>query len=159
MGKHWVMEFYDLAKSKGIECKIEREVNGWIETINFVGKRYFTRSATYLSSKNLYFIGIDPSKPNENGDFVLICGGSSKGILSDIFIITWNKFFETLKKGETINTYKPPKKEYFQYKVHLQYRNSGWLMTVEGGDKPILDVSKHHYNVDTALAVINGVNK
>jgi hypothetical protein len=153
---HWATEFYNLAESKGIECKIEREVHGWIETINFVGRKYFTKSATYDLSKRQFFHGVDPSKLKESGDFVLICGGK-RDILSDIFIIPWDIYFETLKKGEPINTYKLPKKEYFHYKFYLRDRDNRWLMSVQGGDRPILDVSKWHHNVDEALALINSI--
>jgi len=151
MRNRWAMEFYNLAESTGIQCRIVRKSRGWIETINFVGKRDYTKSVTYKRKK--FFIGVDPSKLNESGDFVLICGGK-ENILSDIFIIPWGIFFETLKKGEPINTYSPPK-EYLQYKFYLQDRDNGWSMFVQGGNRPILDVSKWHYNVDEALAFIN----
>ena len=121
MKNHWAKEFHNLAESKGIKSSIERMVNGWIETISFSGKKYFTKSATYNPSRRLFFQGVDLHKLNENGDFVLICGGA-RNILSDIFIIPWGMFFKTLQKGEPINTYKPPK-EYFQYKFYIRDRD------------------------------------
>ena len=152
MRKRWAMKFYNLAESTGIQCRIVRRSRSWIETINFVGKEYYTKSVTYGLSRKQFFIGVDPSKPNESGDFVLICGGK-ENILSDIFIIPWGIFFETLKKGKPINTYGSPK-EYFQYKFYLRDRDGGWSMSVQGGNRPILDVSKWHYNVNEALAFI-----
>jgi len=155
MKNRWAMEFYNIAESKGIKCRIERVINGWIETINFVGKEYFTKSATYNLSRRQFFQGVDSSKLNESGVFVLICGGK-RNILSDIFIIPWGIFFRTLEKGEPINSYRPPK-EYFQYKFYLRDRANRWLMSMQGGNRPILDVSKWHYNVAKALEFINSV--
>ncbi len=155
MKKHWAMEFYNLAESKGINCRIERVSKGWIETINFSGKDYFTKSATYNLSRRQFFQGVDPPKLSENGDFVLICGGT-KSILSDIFIIPWEIFFKTLEKGEPINTYKPPR-EYFQYKFYLRDRDNRWLISVQGGNRPVLDVSDWHYSVSKALSFIESV--
>jgi len=146
---HWANKFYNLAESKGIKCRIEQKVREWIETIDFLGKKYFTKSVSY--EKGQYFIGVDPSKLKEDGDFVLICGGKIN-TLSDIFIIPWEIFFKTLAKGERINTYKPPKKEYYQYKFYLRYREKCWLMSVQGGERPIFDVSKWHYSVEDALS-------
>jgi len=34
MKNHWAKDFYHLAESKGINCRIVRVINGWIETIN-----------------------------------------------------------------------------------------------------------------------------
>ena len=152
MKNHWAMEFYNLAESKGIKSRIERMVNGWIETIKFSGKIYFTKSATYDLSRKQFFQGLDPPKLNENGDFVLICGGT-RTILSDIFILPWGMFFKILRKGEPINTYKQPK-EYFQYKFYLRDRDDRWMMSVQGGSRPVLDVSDWHYCVSRALAFI-----
>ena len=152
MKNHWAMEFYTLAESKGIKSRIERMVNGWIETISFSGKKYFTKSATYNLSRRQFFQGVDPPKLNENGDFVLICGGA-RNILSDIFIIPWGMFFKTLQKAEPINTYQPPK-EYFQYKFYLRDRDDRWMMSVQGGSRPVLDVSDWHYSVSKALVFI-----
>jgi len=153
MKKHWAAEFYNLAESKGDKCEVVRRSRGWIETVNFNGKKYFTKSVTYDLSKRQFFQGVDISKPNETGDFVLICGGK-RDILSDIFIIPWAIFFETLKEGEPINTYQPPK-EYFQYKFYLRDRDGCWFISVEGGNRPRCDISKFHYNVEKALALIS----
>ena len=130
---------------------------GWVETINFNGKNYFTKSATYNLSRRQFFQGVDPAKLSENGDFVLICGGT-KSILSDIFIIPWEIFFKTLEKGETINTYKPPR-EYFQYKFYLRDRDNRWFMSVQGGNRPIIDVSDRHYSASKALSFIESVSE
>ena len=115
MKNHWELEFYNLAESKGINCKKKRVVNGWIETINFHGKDYFTKSVTYNLQRRQFFQGVDPTKLNETGDFVLICGGT-KSILSNIFIIPWEMFFQTLEKGEPINTL-PATKRIFSIQV------------------------------------------
>ena len=155
MKKKWAKEFYNLAESKGIKGRIERMVKPWIETISFSGKIYFTKSATYNPSRRQFFLGVDPRKLNENGDFVLICGGA-RNILTDIFIIPWGMFFKTLQKGEPINTYKPPK-EYFQYKSYLRDRDDRWMMSVQGGSRPVLDVSDWHYSVSKALSFIEAV--
>jgi len=155
MKNHWAIECYSLAESRGIKSRIERVVNGWIETIDCSGKKYFTKSATYNLSRRQFFQGVDPPKLHENGDFVLICGGA-RNILSDIFIIPWGMFFKTLQKGEPINTYQPPK-EYFQYKFYLRDRDDRWLMSVQGGRRPVLDISDWHYSVSKALAFIESV--
>ncbi len=152
MKNHWAMEFYDRAKAMGIKSKIERMVSGWIETISFRNKTYFTKSSTYNLSRRQYFQGVDPPKLKEHGDFVLICGGTND-ILTDIFIIPWNPFFKILQQGEAINTYKSPR-EYFQYKFYLRDRDDLWRMSVQGGIRPILDVSEWHYNPEKALKII-----
>lgn len=152
MKNHWAMDFYELARSRGIKGRIERMVNGWVETIIFSDKKYFTKSATYDLSRKQYFQGVDPPKLTENSDFVLFCGGT-RNSLSDIFIIPWEIFFKTLQKGEPINTYRLPK-EYFQYKFYLRDRNDQWLMSVQGGSRPILDVTVWCYNVSKALKLI-----
>ena len=155
MKTNWAMAFYNLAESKGIKSRIERVINGWIETISFSEKIYFTKSATYNLSRRQYFQGIDPSKLNESGDFVLICGGA-RDILSDIFIIPWGVFFKTLQEGDPINTYKPPKK-YFQYKFYLRDRDDRWMMSVQGASRPVLDVSDWHHSVSKALSLIESI--
>lgn len=152
MKNHWVKEFYNLARSNRINSEIDRVINGWVETIIFSGKIFFTKSATYNLSRKQYFQGVDPHKISENGDFILICGGVTES-LSDIFIIPWGTFFKTLKKGEPINTYKPPK-EYYQYKFYLRNRDDVWLMSVQGGSQPVLDVSSWYYDVSMALKFI-----
>ncbi len=149
---HWALEFCNFAESKGLECRIGKRVNGWVETVELSGKTFFTKSATYDPSRRQYFQGIDPPKVNENGSFVLFCGGK-RGILTDIFIIPWKIFFQTLILGKPINTYRPPK-EYFQYKFYIRDRDGHWLMSVQGGRKPILDVTRWHYDVSEAVSFI-----
>jgi hypothetical protein len=153
MKNHWALEFYNLAESRGIKCRIEKLINGWIETINCSGKEYFTKSATYDLSRKQYFQGVDPPKMNENGAFVLFCGGR-RDILTDIFIIPWDIFFKTLGMGKPINTYRPPK-EYFQYKFYLRDRDGCWHMSVQGRKRPVLDVTNWHYAVFKALSLID----
>ena len=154
MKNHWAQDFYHLAESKGINCRIVRVINGWIETINFDGKDCFTKSVTYNLTRRQFFIGVDPPKLNENGNFVLICGGNKS--LSDIFIIPWDIFFKTLGEGEPINTYKPPR-EYYQYKFYLRDRENRWLMSVQGPNLPVLDVSNWHYSIARVLAFLGSV--
>jgi len=152
MKNHWAMEFYDRASSLGIPSKMDNMVNGWIETVKFRNKIYFTKSSTYNLSRSQYFQGVDPPKIHEHGDYVLICGGVNN-VLTDIFIIPWNPFFTTIRQGEAINTYKPPR-EYFQYKFYLRDREARWRMSVQGGIKPVLDVTEWHYNPKQALNFI-----
>jgi hypothetical protein len=152
MKHHWALDFFNLAKPKGIKCSIERMMHGWVETVNFGDNVYFTKSVTYDLSRRHYFQGVDPSKLLEKGNYILFCGGR-ENILTDIFIIPWGSFFNTIEKGESINTYKPPK-EYFQYKLYLRDRNDRWLMNVQGGNRPVLDVMHWHYNVAKALEFI-----
>lgn len=156
MKNHWAMEFYNLVKSKGIKCSVVCVINGWIETILIGRKVCFTKTATYNLSRRQFFQGVDPSKLIENGDFVLICGGENN-ILLDIFIIPWDIFFKTLAEGEPINTYKPPR-EYFQYKFYIRDRDNLWIMSVQGGNRPFLNVSNWHYNVAEALAFFTSVS-
>ncbi|MDO8785660.1 MAG: hypothetical protein Q7J12_05530, partial [Syntrophales bacterium] len=139
MKNHWARELFNSAKFKGIMCRIERVIHGWLETINVADKEYFTKSMTYDPLRRQYFQGVDPPKLIESGDYVLLCGGR-RDILSDIFIIPWEIFFKTLEKGKPINTYKLPK-EYFQYKFYLRDRDDRWLMSVQGGTRPVLDVT------------------
>jgi hypothetical protein len=152
MKYHLAMVFCDQANSLGIPAIINNMVNGWIETLTFRNKIYFAKSSTYNLSRRQYFQGVDPPKIQEHGDYVLICGGVNN-ILTDIFIIPWYHFFRTIRKGEAINTYKPPR-EYFQYKFYLRDREARWHMSVQGGIKPILDVTEWHYNPKQALDFI-----
>jgi len=91
---------------------ITNRVHGWPETMVTKRNMYFVKSMTYNISQNLYFQGVDPKKLEEQGNYVLLCGGI-KSELRDIFIIPWKDFFQTLKQGEAINTYKMPR-EYWQ---------------------------------------------
>ena len=69
----------------------------------------------------------------------------------------WDIFFKTLREGEPFNTFKPPKKEYYQYKFHLRDRDNRWLLSIRGGNRPILDVSNWHYNVTEALEFFSSI--
>lgn len=146
----WVDQFCRQAKSRGLDCRVVNRVNGWPETVTVDGRKCFTKSVSYNAERGLYFLGVDPKKLEEKGDFVLVCGGT-KEKLRDIFVIPWADFFRTLKRGETVNTYKPPK-EYWQYKFYVQDNGSSWLMTVQGGDHPELDVTRWRYDVDEAIS-------
>ena len=99
-------------KAKGLDCEVINRVNGWPETMVIDGHTCFAKSITYNEDRGLYFQGVDPKKLHEAGDFVLLCGGAS-GRLRDVFVIPWNIFFQTLKEGAPVNTYRPPK-EYRQ---------------------------------------------
>lgn len=149
MNKKWVDEFCNKAESKGINCRIIRRINGWIETLLIEDKLCYTKSITYSVSRNQYFQGIDPKKFQETGDIVLLCGGVN-GEFRDIFIIPWSSFFKTIKAGEPINTYRPPR-EYYQYKFYVRDRDDRWILSVQGGQKPNLNISKWRYNLVDAL--------
>lgn len=150
MKNHWAKEFFDRAESHGLRCEIIRLVNGWFETLTFEGKRCFTKSFTYDMTRRQYFQGVDPRKLDETGNLVLLCGGA-QGKLRDVFIIPWEVFFKTLKKGKPINTYKPPK-EYFQYKFHIRNKEGRWMMSVQGNLRPIWDITQYRYDKVGALA-------
>lgn len=150
MKNHWAKEFYVLAESQDLSCELIQQINGWFETFTVEGKICFTKSFTYDMSKRQYFQGVDPKKLYETGDLILLCGGT-QGKLRDIFIIPWEVFFKTLKNGKPINTYKPPK-EYLQYKFHIRNRKWRWIMSVQGGQRPILDITKYQYDEVGALA-------
>lgn len=147
--RRWVDQFCSQAKSKGLDCRVVNRINGWPETVTIDGRKCFTKSVSYNAERGLYFQGVDPKKLEEKGDFVVICGGA-KGKRRDIFVIPWTDFFRTLKRGEPVNTYKPPK-EYWQYKFHVKDNGSSWLMTVQGGDYSGLDVTRCRYDVDEAI--------
>jgi len=153
MRTKWTDQFVNTAKSKGLEVKILNRVRGWIETIEINGKRCYCRSMTYNKNREEYFIGVDPKKLKENGKFVCFCGGSDS-TLRDIFLIPWDLFFEAINKGKAINTYKPPK-EYWQYKVHLRNRNQKWVLSVQGGSNPKLNVGKWRFDVEKAIRTLN----
>ena len=104
----WVDQFCSQAKSRGLDCRDINRINGWPETVIIDDRKCFTKSVSYNGEWGLYFQGVDPKKVKEKGDFVVICGGA-EGKLRDIFVIPWTDFFRTLKRGDPINTYKPPK--------------------------------------------------
>jgi len=138
------------ANMRGIACCVTRRVNGWPETMILNGKTYYVKSMSYNADRKLYFQGVDPVKLAEKGDYVLLCGGSNDQ-LADIFIIPWEVFFETLKQGEPINTYKPPRRPYCQYKFHVRRRYGKWVMSVQGGTRPETDLSKWRYNLSATM--------
>jgi hypothetical protein len=146
----WAEQFFEEAKAKDLHCAVTTRVLGWPETMVVRGKKCFVKSITYNTSRNLYFDGVDSKKLEENGDFVLLCGGINNK-LRDIFIIPWKVFFQTLKEGKPVNTYKPPKKEYYQYKFYIKDKNGKWIMTVQGGRKPEIDVSEFRYRSNEAI--------
>ncbi len=77
----WADKFLEIAKSNSLNCNILHRERGWIETIVINNQRCFCKSKTYDDKKREYYIGVDPKKLDESGDFVLICGGSSDGKL------------------------------------------------------------------------------
>lgn len=145
----WAEQLFREAKAEGIYCEIIKRSHGWPETMLLNRKTYFIKSMTYNPSRNLYFQGVDPKKLQEKGDYVLLCGGIGNK-LKDIFMIPWEVFFHTLQKGEPINTYKPPK-EYWQYKFYVKDRSGKWVITVQGGIRPEVDVSKYRYHSIEAI--------
>ncbi|MBU2620875.1 MAG: hypothetical protein KKD92_00975 [Proteobacteria bacterium] len=145
----WADDFFGKAKVRGILCSVTRRVNGWPETMVLNSNTYYVKSMSYNSDRNLYFQGVDPGKLAQKGDYVLLCGGFNNELV-DIFIIPWEVFFETLKQGEPTNTYKPPK-EYLQYKFYVRDRSGRWVMTVQGGKRPVIDVTKWRYASSEAI--------
>lgn len=151
----WANKFFEEAKAKDLDCAVTNCVHGWPETMVARQRNFFVKSVTYNTSRNLYFQGVDPKKLEEKGDFVLVCGGINNK-LRDIFIIPWRIFFQTLKEGKPLNTYKPPK-EYLQYKFYIKNKNGKWIMTVQGGRKPEIDVSECRYQSDEAIEQLKQV--
>jgi hypothetical protein len=145
----WADEFAKEANVQGLTCVVTNRVHGWPETMMVYGKKCFVKSITYNLSRNLYFEGVDTKKLDDKGDFVVLCGGINTR-LRDIFIIPWRFFFQTLKEGKPVNTYKPPK-EYLQYKFYVKNKNGKWIMTVQGGRKPERDVSECRYDSNEAI--------
>jgi len=146
----WVDKFQEIAKSNYLHCYISHIERGWIETILINGQKCFCRSKTYDDKKREYYIGVDPRKLNESGDFVLICGGDSDGRFRDIFLIPWERFFGTLRLGDPKNTYKAPR-EYIQYRTYLRDRNNRWAMSVQPAGRKETDISEWRYSVDEAI--------
>ena len=145
----WAEQFVEEAKAKGLHCAVTSQVHGWPETMVVHGRKCFVKSITFNTSRNLYFQGVDPKKLEEKGDYVVLCGGI-RGELRDIFIIPWKDFFETLKHGKSVNTYKSPK-EYWQYKFKIKENSGKWVMMVQGGRAPELDVSQWRFVVNEAI--------
>lgn len=98
----WSDIFIHALNSVGVQCKTNNRVNGWLETANISNRVCFMKSATYNFSGKFYFLGIDPGKLQESGDFVIICGGT-KDSLKDIFVIPWQEFFSTISMGKAVN--------------------------------------------------------
>lgn len=140
----WADKFFEEARTKGINCTITNRVNGWSETMVLHEKTFYVKSMTYNPSRGLYFQGVDPAKLRQKGDYVFLCGGIHT-TLRDIFIIPWGVFFETLQQGTPVNTYKPPR-EYWQYKFYLRQKRGEWVMTVQGGSRPAVDISDWRHN-------------
>ncbi len=153
--KKWSDIFFDSLYSVGVQCATINRVNGWLETAIISKRVCFMKSATYELSKNFYFIGIDPSKMNDSGDLVVICGGL-RDSLKDIFLIPWHEFFQTISMGEAINTYKLPK-VYYQYKFKIHFIDSDWKMVVQGGEKPSKSISKWYYEPRAAVDFFNNI--
>lgn len=128
-------------------------MNGWIETSIINGSTCFVKSSSYDNNRKQYFLGVDPKKIEEDGDLVLLCGGINRH-LRDVFLIPWRPFFETLKSGKPINTYKPPR-EYWQYKFYLRDRSDKWIMLVQPTTQSSnLDITKWRYDVFDALGTL-----
>lgn len=83
----WADKFQGIAESYALHCHISHRERGWIETLIINGHRCYCKSKTSDNNKREYYIGVDPKKLNEKGDFVLICGGNSDGQFRDIFLI------------------------------------------------------------------------
>lgn len=145
----WADLFIEEAIQKGVNCSITRRVNGWPETALIEGRKCYVKSIKFNNAQRLYFQGVDPKKIEEQGDIVLLCCGINDK-LRDIFIITWDTFFTAIKKGEPINTYKPPK-EYWQYKFRIKEIIGQWIMTVQRSTHPELDVSEFRFEPTEAI--------
>lgn len=150
MTAKWADKYYDFIRSYGLSCEIINRSNGWIETMDVEGNLYYTKSKTYDAQRREYFIGVDPKKQNSDWDFTLICGGEN-GKIRDLFIIPWDIFITTIIKGEASNTYKSPKKEYWQFKSYIRDRDEGWYLSVIGGQRPKIDISQFRYNLDDSI--------
>jgi len=148
MKMNWADLFFKQARNRGAECAVKDYVNGWPETALLEGKVCYTKSKSYDRSKREYFIGVDPKKLADKGDYALICGGMD-GQLNDIFVIPWTQFFGTVNQGEPVNTYKD--REYLQYKVHIRNDGGRWTMSVQGGSRSRLDVSQFRFDPNEAL--------
>ncbi|MFH1071419.1 MAG: hypothetical protein V1794_17505 [Candidatus Glassbacteria bacterium] len=147
----WADLFFEELRAKSVYCEVTKRMNGWPETMIILDKEFFVKSITYNTTRCLYFQGVDPKKLKDKGDFVLLCGGTKNtSELRDIFIIPWKDFFQTLKQGELVNTYRPPR-EYWQYKFKIKKNNGKWFMTVQGSSNPEKDVSNWRYNSNEAI--------
>ena len=112
-------------------------------------QRCFVKSITYNSQTRQYFQGVDTGKLNEQGDFVLLCGGGDDGKLRDIFVIPWKTFFDNLRTAPAIDTYAENRPSYYQYKFYVRDRKGTWFITFVKGDR--FDVLDWHYDLPGAI--------
>jgi len=147
MKVHWADKFRERAVTNGIDCSISKFSKGWIETMLVGGRHCFVKSFTYDRYRKQYFQGVDPAKLLEQGDFVLLCGGSDQGELRDIFIIPWAIFFDNLRTAPAIGTYKD--RDYNQYKFYVRDRKDTWFITFEKGNR--FDVVQWRYDLAAAI--------
>jgi hypothetical protein len=151
----WADQFVLSAKSSGVNCAVAKRVHGWPETVVIHENICFVKSISFNTSRRLYFQGVDPNKLTEKGDIVLLCCGLETE-LRDIFIIPWSNFFHIIRQGESVNTYKAPR-EYWQYKFKIKEESEKWIMTVQGGSNPILDVSKWRFAPEAAIEYLKSL--
>lgn len=149
----WADLFCTKAIASGLKCAVVNRANGWPETVAVNKRICFTKSMTYNQQRNLYFQGVDPKKLENMGDYVLLCGGADDE-LRDIFLIPWDAFFGALKEGLPLNTYKPPRREYWQYKFNLRDRMGKWYMSVQRSQQPDLDVTQWRYDIRMAIDLL-----
>ena len=151
--RKWSDEFFEILNSSGVKIEILNTVNGWIETVLIRNKKCYVKSVSYNLNRVQYFQGTDPKKLNESGDFVIICGGYDN-MLRDIFILPWKLFFNAIKNGEPINTYKLPK-IYYQIKFYITDSSGKWLLYIQPTTKnsPI-DVNQYCFKVSSAISYL-----
>ena len=158
MSINWTDKFLTIAESNGLDCHVSHRVRGWPETLILNGQCCYCKSKTYDIIKREYYIGVDPKKLKEKGDFVLICGGNSDGNFRDIFLIPWKSFFETLSAGDPKNTFKLPRK-YIQYRTYLRDRNNSWVMSVQPAGRREILITHWRYLVDEAIRTLKSKEK
>ena len=144
MSTKWVDQFCEQLRSQGLDFEIVNRAKGWPETLDVNGRVCFAKSVRYNSEKEEYFIGVDPKKLDDAGSLVLICGGRDSA-LRDVSLIPWDEFFGALAQGEPVNTYQPPK-EYWQYKVHVRWIGGRWILSVQSGNRPKMDVADYRFD-------------
>jgi len=149
--RYWAEEFMRLAEGRGADCRIDRRVGKWIETSVVAGRRCFTKSMTYNADRRLYFVGVHPRKLDEDGDAVLLCGGAA-GRLLDVFVIPWDVFFDALRGGEPIST--STDRVRLQYKFYVRDRQGTWIMDVQRGPRPGVDIGTWRHDPVDALEAV-----
>jgi len=149
--RYWAEEFMSLAERCGMDCSEVRRVSGWIETAVVAERRCFTKSMTYNADRRLYFVGVHPRKLDEDGDAVLLCGGAAGG-LRDVFVIPWDVFFDALRGGEPISTHTDGVR--LQYKFYVRDRQGTWIMDVQRGPRPGLDIGTWRHDPVDALEAV-----